>query len=195
MVGVSNPIYRHGRHAGWRFLTGFGAGLALATAVLAGPLLLLAAAAGLVGETIRAAVLAALVLGLATADLLNRTPHVWRQVPQRFARDLNAQPGRLGLIWAFDLGLLVTTQKTTSLLWIALAGVVLTGAPAAVVPVLATAAGLYWLGVAVLTVTGDRLLAGTARLVEVFGGWALAIRRAAGVAALGLAALLVVTLP
>lgn len=195
MVGVSNPIHRGDRRAGWRFLAGFGAGLALATAVLTGPLLLLAAAASLVPETDRMVLLVALVVGLAAADLLNRTPHVWRQVPQRFARELHTQPGRLGLIWAFDLGLLVTTQKTTSLLWIGLAGVVLTTSPAAVVPVLAAAAGLYWLGVVTLTIAGDRLLSSPARLVEVLGGWAIGFRRAAGAAALGLAAVLVVTLP
>src|SRR5690349_781565 len=110
MVGVSNPIMRRDRREGWRFIAGFGAGLAVATAMLTGPLLLLSAATHLAPQPMRAGVLAALVAGLALADLLNRTPHVWRQVPQRFARELNDQPGRLGFIWAVDLGLLITTQ-------------------------------------------------------------------------------------
>lgn len=194
MVGVSNPIYRRDRRGGWRFLAGFAAGQALSVAALAGPLLLLTAAVGLLPEPVRVVLLLVVVLGFAVADLTNRTPHVWRQVPQRFARDLHHQPGRLGLIWAFDLGLLVTTQKTTSLLWIALAGVVLLGPPAAVVSVLAIAAALYTLGVAVLTVTGDQWFAGIADLVEALGRGLLPVRRASGAATLGLAAVLLVTL-
>src|SRR5688572_4570703 len=117
MVGVSNPIMRRDRRAGWRFVVGFGVGLTAAAALLTGPLLLLSAAVRPVPQPVRLVGLLVLVALLAVADLLNRTPHVWRQVPQRFARDLDHQPGRLGLVWAIDLGLLVTTQKTTSLLW------------------------------------------------------------------------------
>jgi hypothetical protein len=195
MVGVSNPIFRADPPAGRRFLAGFGAGLALATATLAGPLLVAAAVASRLPELVREVLLVALVLGFAVADLCNRTPHVSRQVPQRFARDLHAQPGRLGLIWAFDLGLMVTTQKTTSLLWIGLAGAVLAGPPGVVIWALVMAAALYWLGVAVLTVSGDRILAGPAGLVSGLGGWAITVRRLAGAAAMGVAALLVVALP
>jgi hypothetical protein len=194
MVGVSNPIMRHDRRAGGRFIAGFGAGLAAATAVLAGPLLLLSAAAHFAPQPVRVGVLAALVVLLAVADLFNRTPHVWRQVPQRFARELGHQPGRLGFVWAIDLGLLVTTQKTTSLLWIGLAGAVLLGTPATVVLTLVAAAFLYWLGTAVLVVTGDSLLAVPDRIGRL-GGWTGPARRLAGVAGLGLAAALVVTLP
>jgi hypothetical protein len=89
MVGVSNPIMRRDHREGWRFIAGFGAGLAVATAVLTGPLLLLSAAAHLAPQPVRAGMLVVLVLMLGVADLLNRTPHVWRQVPQRFARELN----------------------------------------------------------------------------------------------------------
>jgi hypothetical protein len=32
-------------------------------------------------------------------------------------------PGMLGVVWGFDLGLLFTTQKTTSLLWASIAAV------------------------------------------------------------------------
>jgi hypothetical protein len=193
MVGVSNPMMRRGRTAGWRFIAGFGGGSAAATAVLVGPLLLLNAAAHLAPRPVRAAALVLLVVLLAGADLLNRTPHVWRQVPVRFAHELRDLPGRLGFIWAFDLGLLVTTQKTTSLLWIGLAGAVLLGTPGTVVLTLAVAAALYWLAIAVLAVTGDAFLTEPARLARL-GGWGGVARRVAGAAGLGLAATLAVTL-
>ncbi|MEN3359651.1 MAG: hypothetical protein V7637_3633 [Mycobacteriales bacterium] len=66
---------------------------------------------------------AAVCAVLAAADLANRTPHVWRQVPQRFVHQLS--PGTLGLVWGFDLGLLVTTQKVVSLLWAGIVAAVL----------------------------------------------------------------------
>jgi hypothetical protein len=192
MVGVSNPMMRRDRVAGWRFIAGFGGGTAAAAAVLAGPLLLLYAVAHPAPRPLRAAVLVVLVFLLAGADLLNRTPHVWRQVPVRLAHELRNLPGRLGFIWAFDLGLLVTTQKTTSLLWIGLAGAVLLGTPGTVVLTLAVGAALYWLAIAVLMVTGDAFITEPARLRR-YGGWGGTSRRLAGAAALGLAAALAVT--
>ncbi len=192
MVGVSNPIMRRDHREGWRFLAGFGAGLAVATAMLSGPLLLLSAAAHVASHPVRIGVLMVFVVLLASADLLNRTPHVWRQVPQRFARELNDQPGRLGFIWAVDLGLLVTTQKTTSLLWIGLAGAILAGTPATAVITLAAASVLYGLGTATLVITNDDFLKEPKTLARL-GGWAGVARRAAGVAGLGLAAALAVS--
>jgi hypothetical protein len=193
MVGVSNPIMRRDRAGGWRFIAGFAGGLAVATGVVTAVLLPLSSLAGLAPEPVRAGVLVALVVALGLADILNRTPHVWRQVPQRLARELNHQPGRLGLIWAVDLGLMVTTQKTTSLLWIGLAGAVLHGTPAAVVLTVATAMSAYWLTTAILVVTGDDFLVEPDRLGRL-GGWAGTARRAAGAAGLGLAAGLAVSL-
>jgi hypothetical protein len=110
----------------------------------------------------------------------------------RLAHELRNLPGRLGFIWAFDLGLLVTTQKTTSLLWIGLAGAVLLGTPGTVVLTLAVGAALYWLAIAVLMVTGDAFITEPARLRR-YGGWGGTSRRLAGAAALGLAAALAVT--
>jgi hypothetical protein len=135
----------------------------------------------------------ALLVLFGVADLTDHTPQSPRQVPQRLAGDLNHQPGRLGFIWAVDLGLLVTTQKTTSLLWIGLTGAVLLGPSALVIPTLGVIAGLYWLGTAVLIRTGDSFLAEPAR-VSRLGGWATIGRRIAGVAGLGLAATVVVAL-
>lgn len=195
MVGVSSPMMRGERSAGWRFIAGFGGGLATATAVLAAPLLLLALVVDALPEPVRMGALVVFVVGFACADLLDRTPHVWRQVPQRFARELNRQPGRLGLVWAFDLGLLVTTQKTTSLLWIGLAGAILVGPPTAVVFVLASAAAVYWLGISVMVVTNRNVVADLAGLLARLAHSATTVRRLAGVAGLGLAAVLAVTLP
>jgi hypothetical protein len=191
MVGVSNPIMRRDRRAGWRFIAGFGVGLIAAAALLAGPLLLLSAAVRPVPQPVRLVTLLVLVALLAVADLLNRTPHVLRQVPQRFARDLDHQPGRLGLIWAIDLGLLVTTQKTTSLLWMALAGAVLLGTPTTIVLTLVVTAAGYWLATTVLVVTGDAFITEPHPLRR-FGGWAGTVRRVTGAAALGLTAAAVV---
>lgn len=64
-----------------------------------------------------------ILISLAALDIANRTPHVWRQVPQRLVRELPA--GLLGLVWGADLGTLVSTQKTTSLIWGSLAARVL----------------------------------------------------------------------
>lgn len=195
MVGVSSPMMRADRGSGWRFIAGFGGGLATATVVLAAPLLLLTSAAGTLPEPLRVAVLAVLVVGFAVADLLDRTPHVGRQVPQRFARELRQQPGRLGLIWAFDLGLLVTTKKTTSLLWIGLAGAVLVGTPGFVVLTLAVAAATYWLMIAAVVVTMGSVSFDVTRLLDRLTRPTTLVRRLAGLAGLGLAAVVAVTLP
>ncbi|MEU8264995.1 hypothetical protein AB0C02_30830 [Micromonospora sp. NPDC048999] len=186
MVGVSNPIMRADPREGWRFLAGFGAGLAAAALTLLGPLLLLAWALELVHPTARTVLLIAVLLGFGAADLLNRTPHVWRQVPQRFAREL--QPGRLGLIWAYDLGLLVTTQKTTSLLWIGLAGAVLVGPPSLIAATAFLVVMLFGLGVAVATLMRNGAELTGLRLSRRIGGvWVVAARRVSGLIAIVLA--------
>lgn len=195
MVGVSNPIMRADPRAGWRFIAGLGAGMALSTAVLAGPLLLLAAGAGQLPWSVRVGLAVALVAGLGLTDLRNHTPHVWRQVPQRLGRELIGRPGQLGLIWGFDLGLLVTTQKTSSLVWVGLAGAVLLGSPSTVVLALAASAALYWLAMSMLVITGDSFLAEPDWLVRRFGGWGGLTRRLAGAGLWGMGIGLVVMLP
>jgi hypothetical protein len=74
-----------------------------------------ALAYSLVPESSRLIATAAGLAALGTLDLANRTPHVWRQVPQRLVRQLT--PGTLGVMWGADLGTLISTQKTTSLIW------------------------------------------------------------------------------
>lgn len=181
MVGVSNPMLRNRPRQGWRFLAGFAGGLAVAAAAVSVPLLLLTSVAARVDETVRGLTLVALLVGLGVADLLNRTPHVWRQVPQRFVREL--PPGWLGFVWACDLGLLVTTQKTTSLLWIGLAGLVLAGSPLPVVLTVVLVSTVFGLGVAALTLAS----AGAALTGPAFSRWVPRLRKGSGTAALVLA--------
>jgi hypothetical protein len=148
MAGVAGPMGRRDRA---RFLLGLAAGGAAAGLVLSVPVYL-------VGQLLLAALplparvvaLVVVALGLAAADLLGRTPHVWRQVPQRFIRTL--PPGPLGLVWGFDLGLLVTTQKTTSLPWLALAAVALLD-PSLAPLVLVTLSLVATIGITALSLT------------------------------------------
>ncbi|MGI5245257.1 hypothetical protein [Dactylosporangium sp. CA-139066] len=76
-----------------------------------------------VPHTARLVALTVVLLVLGVLDIVNRTPHAMRQVPQRHAR--NVSPGWRGVVWSFDLALLFTTRKTTSLVWAALATLVL----------------------------------------------------------------------
>lgn len=124
MAGVSGPMWRRDPADAVRFFAGLLAGTLAAGMVLAllthtvGRLVNMA-----VGPDVRVLLLAVVALGFAVADLANRTPHVWRQVPQSLIWRLT--PGIRGLVWGFDLGLLVTTQKVVSFMWLAVAGVVL----------------------------------------------------------------------
>lgn len=135
MAGVTSPMLRQRPADGVRFLLGLTAG-ALVAALVVSILAYVAGSAAVlvVPEEGRTLALATVCAGLGTADLLDRTPHVWRQVPQSLIRVLPA--GRLGTVWGFDIGLLFTTQKVTSLMWAALLAAMLlrpTSAPALLV--------------------------------------------------------------
>jgi hypothetical protein len=187
MVGVADPLWREDRRQGLRFLGGFAAGTAAATAVLSIPLLLLTAGAAAIDAKVRGIALILLLLGLGTADLVNRTPHVWRQVPQRFARTL--APGRLGFVWALDLGLLVTTQKTTSLLWIGLGALVLAGASFPVLLAVLLVSAVFAIGVALLTVSkAGPALTDPLSPLRIRAHWVPWTRRVSGACAVVLAA-------
>jgi hypothetical protein len=124
MAGVAGPQLRVDVRAGTRFLIGLAVGGAIAGLLLALPVFLLGQAVGQVAsEQVRLGIVATLAFIFGILDLAGRTPHVWRQVPQRLWHVL--APGRLGLVWGADLGLLVTTQKTTSLLWLSIPAVAL----------------------------------------------------------------------
>jgi hypothetical protein len=117
-------MLQRSRASGARFLTGLAVGGISAGLVLAVPLYLAGHLAGRVMPLpVKMVLLVGLAFALGLADLTGRTPHVWRQVPQRLVRSL--PPGALGLTWGFDLGLLVTTQKASSLLWLSIAAVTL----------------------------------------------------------------------
>src|SRR5690348_1476054 len=106
MAGVAGPMWQRSRAQGARFLAGLAVGGVASGLVLAVVVFLF----GRLAERalplpVRVGVLVALAVGLGVADLAGRTPHVWRQVPQRLFHKL--PPGLLGLTWGFDLGLLV----------------------------------------------------------------------------------------
>lgn len=138
MAGVAGPMLRGSRSAGARFLTGL-----LAGEVAAG--LLLAVPAYLLGEGLRAVLpqparlwaVAGVCVLFGLADLANRTPRVQRQVPEALIWRL--PPGTLGLAWGFDLGLLFTTQKAVSFIWVAIAATVLLDPPVAAAVLVGTA--------------------------------------------------------
>lgn len=151
MAGVSGPMWRQHPADAVRFFVGLFAGTMASGMVLA----LLSHTVGrlvhmAVGHDVRMLLLAAVILVFAVADLANRTPHVWRQVPQSLIWRL--KPGTRGLVWGFDLGLLITTQKVVSLMWLAVVGVVF-GQPDAAWLVFITMAVVSCLAVAVLSLT------------------------------------------
>jgi hypothetical protein len=157
MAGVAGPMLQRSRASGARFLTGLAVGGVAAGLVLA---VLLYSAGHLAGRFMpvpaRETLLVGMAFVLALADLTGRTPHVWRQVPQSLVRSL--PPGALGLTWGFDLGLLVTTQKTSSLLWLSITAVTLLDpglAPASLVAFSLAAT----IGVAILSMTACTVVA------------------------------------
>lgn len=131
-------MLRNSRAAGARFLAGL-----LAGEITAG--MLLAVPAVLVGEGLHAVLdararlwaVAAICVLFGLADLANKTPRTERQVPEDLIRRL--PPGSLGLAWGFDLGLLFTTQKAVSLIWVAIAAAVLLDPPVAAALIVGTA--------------------------------------------------------
>lgn len=122
MAGVASPLRGHGTQM-WRFLGGLTLG-----GVLGGGLLgLVIFTVGLpleslIGKEERVYILTIAAIILGSLDIVGRTPQLHRQVPQAL-RSLS--PGVRGLLWGVDLGLVVTTRKTSSLLWLAAIGLLL----------------------------------------------------------------------
>lgn len=126
---------------------------------------------------VRQIVVALFLVGFAVADVINKTPHIWRQVPVGYLHTM--PPGRLGVVWGFDLSLLFTTQKATSLSWAALIGTVLLAPEASwlvlcamtTVGVLVIAARTIWFLLTKPSMHGDRSRP-----------WFRVMRRTAGIA-------------
>jgi hypothetical protein len=184
MAGVAGPMLRESRRDGIRFLLGLSAG-AVAGGLMISLVALVAGtlATSAVGTQPRLLLLAALCVAMGAADLTNRTPHVWRQVPQALARAL--PPGSLGTTWGFDIGLLFTTQKVASLIWAALAAAVLIEPIAA--PVLLVGVAILMSGTIAVRSTiddGGVLAHGSRRDRQ----WTRSLRAASGAGLLVLAA-------
>ncbi|WP_344314420.1 hypothetical protein [Fodinicola feengrottensis] len=122
------------------------------------------------------------LVGFAVADLAAKTPHIWRQVPVQYLKTM--PPGKLGVVWGFDLSLLFTTQKSTSLTWAALTGLVLLAPSASWL----TLCGMTTVGV--LTIVGRSILFQLRRpslLGDFRQPWFHLVRRTTGVALVGVA--------
>lgn len=150
MAGVAGPMLRDSRARGAHFLSGLLVGGLAGSTLVSLVVQRLGRLLAVIPLTDRRLVAVVTMCGFGVADMLNRTPHVWRQVPQRFVRRF--PPVRLGLIWGFDLSLLITTQKSTSLAWGALTALVLLD-PSAAVPVVLT---MTVLGVAAIAARSVR---------------------------------------
>jgi len=119
MVGVAGPMFRRSRNEGIRFLVGFTLGqltsaLFLAVAIIAIGMVVVY----VLPWQFRITLFAAGAALLALADKTGRTPQVSRQVPVDLYHRL--EPGRLGFAWGVDVGLIFTTQKTSSMPWLGL---------------------------------------------------------------------------
>lgn len=124
MAGVASPMFRRHARDGAMLLSGLLVGEVVAGLVLASLVVLFGSLLGIVLPTaVRLVLVVAAAVAFGAADWRGRTPQVSRQVPKNLAHRLT--PGKLGLVWGFDLGLLFTTQKTVSLLWLSLVAVLL----------------------------------------------------------------------
>jgi hypothetical protein len=158
MVGVSSPMYRESVRRGLRFSTSFLAGNVVAAVAITVLIVPLSAALQAVPLGLRQGAFVVFALGCALADAKGRTLFVWRQVPQRFYLQ-GMQPGTLGFLYGADVGLHVTTMKTTSLLWVVLAGTILLGGAVEVLAVSLTVALVISGAVFGLAVAGSHRLA------------------------------------
>jgi len=180
MAGVAGPMLRGSRAVGARFLAGLLVGEVAAGVLLAVPAFL--AGEGLhavLGPRARLWAVAGICVAFGLADLAGRTPRTARQVPEELIRRLPA--GSLGLAWGFDLGLLFTTQKAVSLIWVAIAAAVLLDPPvaAALIVAVAVAASMTVVAISVWRRPGVDRLSGWGRRVRL-------ARQGSGAAILGL---------
>lgn len=155
MVGVASPMLRRSPEATFRFLGGLIVGFLAAGVALGLSLGMVAEGLALVPDGPKVAMSVVVLGAFAFADLIGRPPQYWRQVPQRFIHTLS--PGIRGAAWGVDLGLLVTTQKATSLLWAALAGAALWNGPSGVLEAIAIGAIVFLSGLIMsIIISGSR---------------------------------------
>lgn len=184
MAGVAGPMLKRSKPQGARFLAGLWIGGVVASALLATIVFAVGSVTvWLIPPLVRQIAAGVLLVLFAVLDLAARTPHIWRQVPVQYLKTL--PPGRLGLAWGFDLSLLFTTQKSTSLTWVALTGLVL------------LAPGASWLTLCGMTTVSVLMivwrsivfqLRGPAKLGDFRQSWFHWMRRASGLALVGVAA-------
>jgi hypothetical protein len=177
MAGVASPMLQRDAKGAMRFLVALVLGEVTAGLVLAGVVVLFGSLLDAVlPVAVRLLTVVALAVVFGVADWFGRTPHVWRQVPKRLAERL--PPGTLGLVWGFDLGLLFTTQKTTSLLWMSLAAVLV------IDPMAAPLALVVWSAVAGLAVAAWTLMPNNQLRLAQEVPWIRTARRMSAVAML-----------
>ncbi|MFE5091256.1 hypothetical protein ACFRCI_12800 [Streptomyces sp. NPDC056638] len=176
MAGVAGPMLKRSRSRGTRFLVGLLAGEVVAAGLMSLAVYVLGQGLALIlGAPWRESLTGVALVVFGVADLANRTPHIWRQVPQEHIRTM--PPGMLGLTWGFDLGLLFTTQKSTSLIWgVLTAALLLHPASSALLLV-----GIALVGVAAVTVRSVTWsLVPITRFGDRVRSWFPWMRRAAG---------------
>lgn len=118
MVGVTSPLFRHGDIRGGLALAGwYVVGTALAGAVVFGAVTVVSVGVSALPSETRYLVVAPCLVVLLVLDLLGRTPRVDRQTFQRLS---HLPPAVRGFVWGVDIGLLFTTIKVTSLVWVVL---------------------------------------------------------------------------
>lgn len=185
MAGVAGPVLAEDVRRGARFLVGLLLGGVFATVLLSFALSVLGRLMAVVVDPgPRLVLLLVAMSGFGLADMADRTPHVWRQVPQRLA--ISAPPFARGIVWGFDLGLVFTTQKVTSLIWIVFVAVVAVAPEVAVVPMVAAtvASSLAIMGSAAAGARNPSLRLAWSRR------WQTWIRRTSGVVTLALVGLI-----
>ncbi|MDQ1627063.1 MAG: hypothetical protein QOI54_807 [Actinomycetota bacterium] len=195
MIGVTNPGGSvRPRKEVYAAVASLAIGYSISTAFVA---LVLTTVAAVVphyfSDSLRLGAVISVLILFGLADLTGRTPMTQRQVPQVFARTLGVAPRNL--LWGLDLGLLITTQKTSSLIWIGITtsliverGQILT----ALVPLVAAVA---FLGAYTAAAVSKPEWKATQRLASAgLNGTALeTIRVASGAFALAIAATLAVS--
>jgi len=155
MVGVASPLFRV--RGAIKFHAGFALGNLSSALFLSALLIPVSLVVASIALPIRAAVVTAIIVVCAILDSLDRTPQRRRQVPQRFG--LQGLPyGHLGFVYGVDVGLHATTQRTSSLGWVAIGASVIFGPPGVVAATLLTAAAIHSLTTVLLSAFDQRTI-------------------------------------